>query len=159
MEMEDGPLYSADTVCDETINENMVQQPDMPAVPWFKQLWYGLGRVEALYQINHIAIARTHQYTYSAEVVFEPKLKSELKHIADAHIMARARIEKYLKKMGFETKVNTIDDAKQPDSSVRIQLNNDKNLQRMRIFGPYIMFDRNYMLTDKALNPVLARQR
>ena len=120
MEMEDGPLYSADTVCDETINENMVQQPDMPAVPWFKQLWYGLGRVEALYQINHIAIARTHQYTYSAEVVFEPKLKSELKHIADAHIMARARIEKYLKKTIWSCPIR-VDKVKFRKEEIKVQ--------------------------------------
>lgn len=160
MEMEDRPLYSADTVCDENINEDMVRQPDMPTVPFFKRLWYAFGRVEALYQINHIATARALQSPYSAEVVFEPKLKSDLMHVSEARIMARARVQKYLNTMGFETIVNTNCDVMPiPDTQVHVLLSNKKNMECMRVFGPYILFDRNHMLNPAVLNQNTKRQR
>ena len=160
MEMEDGPIYSARTVCDYNINENMVQQPDMPEPGLFKQLWYGIGRVEALYQINHTATARAvKQGTYNT-VVFVPKITKEFKSDKHARILARDHVQQNLKRLGFSTEIDKYHDENgAPNINVYVPLNTMRNACRMRIFGPYMMFDKQYVLTPDALTSKIMRTR
>lgn len=153
MEMEDGPIYSARTVCDYNINEKNVQQPDIPEPTFLKSLWYGFGRIEALYQIIHTANARAIKHGKTNEIVFRPKIKSDFSTDVHAQIVARNHVEQNLKRLGFKTRVNTdLDYSKTPSQTVHVPLDNLHNISRMRIFGPYMLFEKPFVLTQGALS-------
>ena len=153
MEIGDGPIYSARTVCDYNINEKNVLQPNMPEPTFLKSLWYGFGRVEALYQIIHTTTARAIKRDKSNEVVFRPKLKDEFCANKTACLVARDHVEQNLKRLGFKTKVyKAMDYASCPSTSVRVPLDNLHNICRMRIFGPYLLFEKPFVLTQAALS-------
>lgn len=153
MEIEDGPVYSCYLVCDYNINESAISQPDMPEPSFFKKIWYGFGRLEALYQINHTAIARAIRQGNYNDIVFSPKLKPEFVADAIARKFAREHVEKNLKRLGFLTFVNKSQDTGQcPDTNVHVPLNTVRNINRMRIFGPFMMFDKKFVLSSAALS-------
>ena len=153
MEFEDRPVYSCYGVCDYNINESIVQQPDIPEPSTLKQLWYGFGRLEALYQVNHTSIARAVNHGQYNEVVFSPKVISVFQNDTYACKFARDHVEQNLKRLGFQTLVNRcLDTGNYPDVCVRVPLNTKRNINLMRIFGPYMMFDKTKMLTSSALS-------
>ena len=153
MEMDDGVTYSANIVFDYKINTEQVEQPVLPEPSMLKQLWYGFGRLEALYQVNHTATARaTNQGRYN-EIVFTPNIIKELNNNPNARIVARNHVARNLKRLGFKTIVdNKNDHASQPDMRVHVPLNVLRNLCRMRIFGPYLLFEKPFVLTQAALS-------
>lgn len=160
MQGKENQTYSIYDIFDYNINESISQQPDMPTVPVFKQLWYGFGRVESLYQITHIALAHSVPSAGYNTVVFAPKLKAEHKENKGARFIAREIVSRYLHRMGFQTTVNeNLDKTTMPDMNVSVPLNASDNLRRMRVFGPYMMFDKNHMLTQNALSPRVVRTR
>ncbi len=160
MEHSEGPAYSARLVLDYVINEAVVSQPNLPEVSFLKRIWHGIGRVEALYQINHTSMARATLQPYYNEVTFIPKLKPEYHNDAIARIVAREHVSNNLRKMGFHTTFDKYsDNTRYPNMMVRVPLNSTHNIRQMRVFGPYMMFDKEYMLNQAVLEPILVRKR
>ena len=160
MEHSEGPLYSAGLVLDYKINEPTVAQPDLPETSIFKRIWHGLGRVEALCQINHTSTARATRQPYYNEVRFVPKLKPEYHTDAIARILAREHINTNLKKMGFHTTFDaSADKTRLPHMFVTVPLNSIHNIRKMRVFGPYILFDKEYVLNPIVLTGQNSRKR
>ena len=160
MEHSEGPLYSASLVLDYKINEQTVAQPALPEAHVFKRMWHGLGRLESLYQINHTSTARATRQVYYNEVRFVPKLKPEYHTDAVARILARDHINTNLRKMGFHTTFDaSADKTNLPCVSVCVPLNSIHNIRKMRVFGPYILFDKEYVLNPIVLTGQNIRKR
>ena len=154
--------YSMDQFCDYTTDRFNTAQPDMPAPSFVKQLWYGIGRIESLYQINNTTVAELQNGAYgSPEVVFTPYLNlGWFRNDRDVRIFARNHAEKHLRILGFETIVNTATDkSRLPDISVVVPLNTKRNINRMRIFGPYMLFDKRKMLTSAVLSQMESKTK
>ncbi len=146
--------YSMDQFCDYTTDRFNTAQPDMPEPSFVKRLWYGVGRIESLYQINNTTVAELQYGAYGKpEVVFTPDIYRWFSTFPEVRIFVRNHVEKHLRILGFETIANTTKDKYgTPDISVVVPLNTKRNINRMRIFGPYMMFYTRKMLTPAVLS-------
>ena len=62
--------YSMDQFCDYTTDRFNTAQPDMPEPSFVKRLWYGVGRIESLYQINNTTVAELQYGAYGNQRLF-----------------------------------------------------------------------------------------
>ena len=147
--------------CDYRTDRYNTAQPDMPEPSFVKRLWYGFGRIESLYQINNITVAELQYGAFNKpEVVFTPDICRWFSTVPDIRIFVRNHVEKHLRILGFETIANTTKDKYgTPDISVVVPLNTKRNINRMRIFGPYMMFYTGKMLTSSALSQIKTKTK
>lgn len=153
MEIEDGPVFSVRTYCDYHINEDLVANPDIPEPPVFKRIWYGVGREDYLDELCHVSTAESHCGVFNQDIIFTPKIMPIFHTDSHARIVCRNHVNTNLKKLGFQTRVNAAGDKSRfPDMRVFVSLVNHRNSRLMRIYGPYLMFDKKHMLTPTIFN-------
>ena len=152
MELEDLSIVSMYHALDTEYNIKNMQQPVMPAPSWLKGVFYGVGRDVALKELNKFAHAKVVSRVHYNEVIFVPNIKPQYSARPDVRKFSRDTVSYLLRDLGFILD-NTCGLGKASVSiCIHVPLNVPKNMRLMRIFGPYMMFDKRYMLTDAALS-------
>ena len=160
MEHMDGPAYSGRYVCEYATNKNTVSKPKLTPAPFFNRIWYKIGCDDALEQINNTTTIRAIRKLCGNDIVFIPNIKPEFYADSTARIVARDYVEDAVRKMGFIPTLNHAGDMSNfPDIRVRVSLKTPSNLRRIRVLGAYMMFDKQYMLTDAVLYKNTIRTR
>ena len=153
MELEDLSIFSLYRAFDREYNLKNMQQPQMPAPSVVKGILYGIGRDQALQELIEIAHAKVVSRLYYNEVIFTPNIKPVYSARPDVRKFARDTVSDLLRDLGF-----VLDNSYGLSTSpvpicVHVSMNVPKNVRLMRVFGPYMMFDKRYMLTQTMFSP------
>ena len=151
MELEDLSITSLYHALDTEYNIKHAQQPTMPEPSLLKGLLYGVGRDDALQELNKFAHAKAVSHLHYNEIIFYPNIKPQYSARPDVRNFARDTVYYLLRDLGFVLDNSCGLGASQIPICVHIPLNVQKNVRLMRVFGPYMMFDKKYILTQSAL--------
>lgn len=159
MEFEDLSIVSMYHAFDTDYNIKNMQQPSLSRPSALKVLLYGMGRAEPLNELNKYAHAKLVKRLHYNEVIFTPNIKPEYSARPDVRRFARDTVRYCLRDLGFIPD-NTCDVAcGVVPICVHVPLNVPANVRRMGVFGPYMMFDKRYMLTTHALSKTTFKTR
>lgn len=151
MELEDLSIVSLYHTFDRKFNIKNMHQPPLPEAPLILAILYGLGHDDQLAELNKFAHAKVISRVHYNEVVFYPNIKPEYSARPDVRKFARETIWYLLRDMGFVLDNSYRAVGPQAPICIHVPLNIPGNLRRMRVFGPYMMFDKKYMLNRSIL--------
>lgn len=152
MELEDLSIVSLHHSFDYDINFKTKTQPTMREPSWITKAIYGRNAEPVMKELSKIAHAQAISRLYYNEVVFIPNIKPEYSARPDVRKFAHDTVRDLLLDLGFKVAETNVQGAKIVPICVHVPLNNKNNIRRMRIFGPYFMFDKKYMLTNSVLS-------
>lgn len=159
MELEDLSIVSMYHALDTDYNIKNTKQSPMPKASSLQELVYGIGRADALAELNKLAHAKVVSHLHHNEVIFTPNIKPAYAARPDVRKFARDTVRYLLLDLGF-----VVDNVCEERGGItpictHVPLNVGKNKRRMRVFGPYMMFDARYMLSKPALLSAKTKKR